>query len=99
MQFTYSPNPPSLFPSPILLPIGFPIAKANLLIIAHECGWDPTSAGFYHTETEDEIRKWWEQSKVELTREPGKPGGGGGGDGNIHSCEPMINNVDLQDEG
>jgi len=43
----------------------------DLFDVAKERGWnwrDP-SVAFYRTETEDEIRKRWEESKGELTRE------------------------------
>lgn len=33
------------------------------------CRWDPFAAGLYLTETQDKIRKWWEECKVELTRQ------------------------------
>jgi hypothetical protein len=73
-QFTYDPTLPLFFPLPSSLQSDSQIPKPagrqkDLLIIARERGWDPASAAFYRTETEDEIRKRWEESKVELTRE------------------------------
>ncbi|KAH7923702.1 hypothetical protein BV22DRAFT_1196524 [Leucogyrophana mollusca] len=41
----------------------------DLFDVAKEKGWDWRDAGFYRTETEDEIRQRWEGSKLELTRE------------------------------
>ncbi|KAK2463348.1 hypothetical protein APHAL10511_004659 [Amanita phalloides] len=41
----------------------FDVAKEN------RWNWRDPSVGFYRTETEDAIRKRWEESKVELTRE------------------------------
>jgi hypothetical protein len=34
-----------------------------------ERGWDWRSAGFFRTESEDEMRARWEAQKLELTRE------------------------------
>ncbi|KAH7910241.1 hypothetical protein BJ138DRAFT_1009253 [Hygrophoropsis aurantiaca] len=41
----------------------------DMFDVAKEKGWDWRTAGFYRTQTEDEIRQQWEDSKVELTRE------------------------------
>lgn len=73
-QFTYDPTLPLFFPLPSSLHSDSQFPKPagrqkDLLIMARERGWDPASAGLYRTETEDEIRKRWEESKVELTRE------------------------------
>ncbi|KAM6504155.1 hypothetical protein JOM56_001098 [Amanita muscaria] len=67
------PKQPLFFPLPSSSTLMGPNKgkHKDLFDIAKEKGWnwrDP-SVAFYRTETEDEIRKRWETSKVELTRE------------------------------
>jgi len=67
------PKQPLFFPLQSSSTLG-PLNKGrlkDLFDVAKERGWnwrDP-SVGFYRTETEDGIRKRWEESKGELTRE------------------------------
>ena len=67
------PKQPLFFPLRSSSTLG-PANKGRLrdvFDVAKEKGWnwrDPNVA-FYRTETEDEIRKRWEESKGELTRE------------------------------
>ena len=71
-QFTYDPTLPLFFPLPSSLqsqPAKQTGRQKDLFIVARERGWDPISAKFYRTESEEEIRKRWEESKGELTRE------------------------------
>jgi hypothetical protein len=56
---------------PFFFPSNSNSKTKDLFSVASERGWnwrDPT-VGFYRTETDDEIRKRWEDEKVELTRE------------------------------
>jgi hypothetical protein len=71
-QFTYDPTLPLFFPLPSSLQSQAPQQtgrQKDIFTIARERGWDPISAKFYRTESEEEIRKRWEESKGELTRE------------------------------
>ena len=75
-QFTYDPTLPLFFPLPSSLQSQSHSQiprqtgrQKDLFSVACERGWDPAAAEFYRTETEDEIRKRWEESKGELTRE------------------------------
>jgi hypothetical protein len=43
----------------------------DLFDVARDKGWywrDP-AVGFYRTDTQEDIKKWWESEKMELTRE------------------------------
>jgi len=71
-QSTYDPTLPLFFPLPPSLQSQAPQQTGRqkyMFTIARERGWDPISAKFYRTESEEEIRKRWEESKGELTRE------------------------------
>lgn len=64
-QFTFDPSLPLFFPIPSSQTHLFPRQK-DIATLARE---NIISAGFYRTESEDEIRKRWEEQKGELTRE------------------------------
>ncbi|GLB41442.1 putative peptide hydrolase [Lyophyllum shimeji] len=65
------PKAPLFFPLPGSSASGGTKRPKDILGAAKEGGWswrDP-AVGFFRTETEDEIRKRWEEKKGELTRE------------------------------
>ncbi|EGN96949.1 hypothetical protein SERLA73DRAFT_170295 [Serpula lacrymans var. lacrymans S7.3] len=72
-QFKFDPNQPFFFPlSSDLRDNLRPKDKGrvkDLLDVAKDKGWNWRDAGFYRTQTEDEIRKRWEKNKAELTRD------------------------------
>ena len=62
--FTYDPSLPLFFPIPSSQIHLFPRQK-DITTLARE---NVLSAGFYRTESADEIRKRWEEGKGELTK-------------------------------
>lgn len=66
-QFTYDPTLPLFFP--IIASQRANARQKDVFSIAQERGWDPLSAKFYRTQTEDEIRQRWQEQKGELTRD------------------------------
>ena len=63
-EFAYDPSLPLFFPIPSSQIHLFPRQK-DIATLARE---NVVSAGFYRTESEEEIRKKWEEEKGELTR-------------------------------
>ncbi|KDQ62016.1 hypothetical protein JAAARDRAFT_190714 [Jaapia argillacea MUCL 33604] len=93
---TFDPSLPLFFPLPSSSSTGIhpnrynPKNTKDFMSIAYQKGWHPSSPAFsfYRTDTEEDIRKKWEENKLELTRdwkrrwrEGGKAGRRGGGVG------------------
>lgn len=66
-RFTLDPSAPLFFPIPEDERTGFRGRVKDPLDVAKEKGWDWRT--FCRTETDEEVRKRWEERKVELTKD------------------------------
>ncbi|KAJ7643832.1 hypothetical protein FB45DRAFT_282589 [Roridomyces roridus] len=73
VQITLDPKQPLFFPLPSSFPFATPSSSSfntkarqqDILDVGKDNGWN---AHFYRSETDEEIRKKWEEQKAELTR-------------------------------